>query len=59
MNAADAAALINGLKRVGNQEAELRLSTDKGYRPDGSRHPHAWSIVDEAELVEWFARLIK
>lgn len=59
MNAVDAAALINALRLLGNQEAELRLSTDKGYRPDGSRHPHAWSIVDEEELVEWFARLIE
>ena len=27
------------------------------YRPDGSRHPHSWSIVDNGELVEWLLGL--
>ncbi len=25
----------------------------RGYRANGLRHPHSWSIVDAAELVEW------
>ena len=29
----------------------------KGFREDGSRHPHSWSIVDEKELIEWFTGL--
>ena len=59
MNTIDAAALVNTLKIQGNTEAELILTTDKGYRPDGSRHPHSWSIVDEQELIDWFLELIK
>ncbi len=59
MNAIDAAALVNALRLQGNKQAELILTTDQGYRPDGSRHPHSWSIVDEEELVEWFARMIE
>lgn len=59
MNAIDAAALVNALRLQGNKQAELILTTDQGYRPEGSRHPHSWSIVDEQELVEWFARMIE
>ncbi|NRB49727.1 MAG: hypothetical protein HRU41_18745 [Saprospiraceae bacterium] len=59
MNALDAAALINALRLLGNQEADLILTENKGYRPDGSRHPHSWSIVDEKELVHWFNQLLE
>ncbi len=55
MNAVDLAALINELKIRGNEDARLITTQDKGYHPDGSRHPHSWSIVDEAELIGWFA----
>ncbi len=53
MNAIDAAALVNQLKLLGNEHAELILTSGKGYHPDGRRHPHSWSIVDNGELVEW------
>lgn len=26
---------------------------DKGYRANGMRHPHSWSIVDKEELLQW------
>lgn len=57
MNAIDAAALINQLKIDGNEDAELVLTEGKGFRPDGSRHPHSWSIVNEPELLDWFLEL--
>ncbi|MCB0569133.1 MAG: hypothetical protein KDC66_05195 [Phaeodactylibacter sp.] len=57
INALDAAGLANELHLLGNAEAELITTLDKGYRPDGSRHPHSWSIVDNGELVEWFLGL--
>lgn len=58
MNAIDAAAVVNQLRILGNQNAELILTTGKGHHPDGRRHPHSWSIVDNGELVDWFlARL--
>lgn len=53
MNAIDAAALINTLRLLGNEKAELILTQNKGQHPDGTRHPHSWSIVDNAELVQW------
>ncbi len=57
INAIDAAALVNLLQIMGNDDAELITTTGKGYHPDGSRHPHSWSIVDDADLVDWVLRL--
>jgi len=57
MNAVDLAALVNQLRILGSKKAELIITTGKGFRQDGSRHPHSWSIVDENELIEWFIRL--
>jgi len=36
----------------------LMITHDKGYHPDGARHPHSWSIVDEEDLAEWFSSTI-
>lgn len=57
MNAIDLAALVNQLKISGSKKAELITTVEKGFREDGSRHPHSWNIVDEKELIEWFTRL--
>lgn len=59
MNAIDLAAMINTLNNLGNKEAELILTEDQGYHPDGTRHPHSWSIVDEQEMIQWFLTLIR
>ena len=59
MNSVDKAGLINQLRILGNDNAELITTTDKGYRPNGGRHPHSWSIVDEKELVDWFLGLME
>lgn len=58
MNAVDHAALINLLLMGGNTRAELVTTTGKGYRPNGARHPHSWSIVDEADLAQWITGLL-
>lgn len=58
MNAIDLAAFINNLKIVGNPNAELIITQNKGYNSDGSKHPHNWAIVDEKDLIDWFVRLI-
>lgn len=59
MNAIDAAAIVNELNILGNEAAELIITNDKGYWDNGTRHPHSWSIVDEADLVEWFLGIIE
>lgn len=54
MNATECSAMINELNRLGNQKAHLITTQNKGYRkPDNSRHPHSWSIVDNDELIKW------
>ena len=57
MNAIDLAALVNELRILGNERAELIVTRAKGKLPDGTRHPHSWSIVDEKELIDWFLAL--
>lgn len=54
MNSIDLAAFVNELNIRGNESATLITSSDKGYLPDGTRHPHSWSIVDNNELINWF-----
>jgi hypothetical protein len=53
------AELINRLTLMGNDRAEFMQSYQTGYRANGQRHPHSWSIVNEAELVEWVKKLLK
>ncbi|MDW3192941.1 MAG: hypothetical protein R8G66_11275 [Cytophagales bacterium] len=36
-----------------NTRVEYITTEDKGYRANGDRHPHSWSIVDQEELVRW------
>src|SRR4051812_30726881 len=59
MNALDAAGLILELQLLGNRQAELITTQGLGFRPDGSRHPHSWSIVDEAQLRAWILRRVQ
>jgi hypothetical protein len=52
-----------GLKRIhdtlvaaGNARSEYITTEGRGIQ-HGNRHPHAWSIVEEKELVNWITRL--
>ena len=58
MNATDLSSMINCLKMQGNSSAVLITTTNKGYRLDGTRHPHSWSILDAKECVEWIEKTI-
>ena len=58
-NMLDATALINVLKLLGNNNAELINTSGAGYRRDGSRNPHSWSIVDERGLAQWLTGYLK
>ena len=60
LNIIDCSAMINELRRLGNDNAVLIATQDKGYRrPDNKRHPHSWSIVDNDELIEWLFHFIQ
>jgi len=54
LNVLDCSALINTLVLMGNEEASLTVTTEKGYRKaTGNRNPHSWSIADGSDIVEW------
>ncbi|MBO9153878.1 hypothetical protein ACFOTA_16785 [Chitinophaga sp. GCM10012297] len=54
LNMPDHAAMINELQRLGNKNAQLVTTTDKGYRmPGHTKHPHSWSIAEPAALIGW------
>lgn len=57
MNATECSAIINELNALGNSSATLITTRNKGFRkPDNSRHPHSWSIVDNDELIKWLLK---
>lgn len=58
MNAYASSELINTLLQQGNTRAEY-VPGKTGYRNDGTRHPHTWSIVDEVELVQWVRKTLQ
>lgn len=60
LNALDVIFAINELRAMGNSQAELIVTSGKGYRPDlgGIRMPHSWSIVEEADLADWIEQRI-
>ena len=58
MNAFALERLHATLKSVGNTHAEFITTKDRGIQR-GNRHPHAWSIVAEQDLVKWMLALRK
>ncbi len=54
MNAYYIELLSRELSQLYGQSSVKYIETNnKGYRVNGERHPHSWSIVDPVELVEW------
>ena len=54
INITDQAEMINELHKLGNDKAVLITTTGKGYRkPNNDRHPHAWSIADPKQTINW------
>lgn len=57
LNILDATAFINDLRLIGNKDAQLIITTGKGYRNNGNTyHPHSWTIVDSNDLIEWIVK---
>jgi len=59
MNSLDQAALINQLRILGNDRAELVSTHNRRQGYSEGAAPHTWSIVDNAELVKWFLDQVK
>jgi esterase/lipase len=57
-NTTDHVAMINELQKLGNNNAVLVTTTEKGYRkPNNMKHPHSWSIADPAQIIKWLQSL--
>ncbi len=50
--------LINRLLLLGNERAEFVQTHRTGFRRNGKRHPHSWSIIDEKECVDWILTIL-
>jgi hypothetical protein len=59
LNAADLSAMINQLRLLENDSAEFITTTNKGYRMNGKRNPHSWSILDDKECIEWIKNILE
>lgn len=53
MNATDLSGCISMLKLLGNKNAEFVNCIGKGFKPDGTRHPHYFSMLDTKEFINW------
>lgn len=57
-NIFDQVAMINELQRLGNKNAVLITTINKGYRmPNKVRHPNSWSIADPKQILKWLQTL--
>lgn len=56
LNAYSIEKLAEELKKQKFDKTELIKTSNKGYRSNGNRHPHSWSIVDEKDLVKWILK---
>lgn len=53
-NVMDGSCMISELILLGNTNAHLIITENKGYRrPNHRKQPHSWSIVDDTELIKW------
>ncbi len=41
------------IDKYGKKRIEYITTKGKGFRHNGERHPHSWSIVDKKKLIEW------
>lgn len=55
MNAYYLEKLAKLLEKANFKQIEFIATENKGYRANGERHPHSWSIVDNKELIEWIS----
>lgn len=57
MNATDLSGCISQLKLLGNKNAEFVNCFGKGFKPDGTRHPHYFSMLDADEFLVWTSKI--
>ena len=59
LNIIDATCFINDLRLMGNKNADLIITRNKGFRRStNQRHPHSWSIVVSNDLINWLNSML-
>jgi hypothetical protein len=58
-NAFVGSKFINLLQKQGNKNAFLMQTEGLGYRADGRRHPHSWSIAEPHSTFEWLMNYLQ
>jgi len=58
MNGLDQTAMIQLLNDMGNRKAGFINAYQKGYRLEGNRHPHSWSIVEPYDCIKWILNIV-
>ena len=53
LNAYSIKNLALSLEQKEYKNVEYIPSHQKGFRANGERHPHSWSIVDKQDLIQW------
>ena len=53
MNAYYIKGLSETLNKLEFKNVEYIPTINKGYRANGERHPHSWTIVDKENLINW------
>lgn len=53
LNAFPIHMLCENLRAKGWEKVSYIPTEGRGYRANGQRHPHSWSIVDPEDLVDW------
>jgi hypothetical protein len=41
------------LKKIGSTKAKFIKTKNKGYRANGEKNPHSWSLLEKKELLDW------
>lgn len=41
------------LKKIGNSKTKFIKTKNKGYRANGEKNPHSWSLVNKKDLLDW------
>lgn len=58
-NGIDIISMINQLKIMGNEKAKVIVSQGNGVKLDGTKNPHAWSIMDSEVCLKWILELLE
>ena len=58
INASDLSAMILQLKEMGHTNAEFINALGRGYRENGNRHPHSWSLIEPEECMQWILSVL-